>query len=243
MFYRLRVWILAVGLLAAGTAVAGEQDPWSGKVAFGYLGVSGNTETETINFSTEINYDLQRWHHTLLATAFGSSSEDDDTGENETTSEAYKASYKVKYDLTERTYVFGFLDYNKDRFSGYDKQTYESIGLGRRILNTERHKLSGEIGAGARQSDLRDGMNADEAIGFTSVEYDWKISENADFMQKISVFSGSDNTYVESISELKAGIIGDLALALSYTVKRNSDVPAGSDKTDTYTAISLEYAF
>jgi putative salt-induced outer membrane protein len=45
------------------------------------------------------------------------------------------------------------------------------------------------------------------------------------------------------VSAIKTGLIGALALVASYTVKNNSDVPPGSEKTDTFTALSLEYAF
>lgn len=70
-------------------------------------------------------------------------------------------------------------------------------------------------------------------------------------MQKLAVLSGSDNTYTESVSELKAGIIGNLSLVLGYTWKHNTDVeidtslapPRAFDKTDTYTTVSLEYVF
>ena len=57
------------------------------------------------------------------------------------------------------------------------------------------------------------------------------------------VESGSNNTYTESVSAVKANLVGDFALVLSYTIKQNSDVPAGSEKTDRLTAISIEYAF
>jgi len=57
--------------------------------------------------------------------------------------------------------------------------------------------------------------------------------------------------HTESISELKAGIIGSLSMVLGYTYKHNSDVAIDTsvtpnrpfDKTDTYTTISLEYTF
>ena len=52
---------------------------------------------------------------------------------------------------------------------------------------------------------------------------------------------GNDNRYTESTSALKVRIVGNLALVLSYVIKNNSDVPAGIQKTDRYTAISLEY--
>jgi putative salt-induced outer membrane protein len=81
--------------------------------------------------------------------------------------------------------------------------------------------------------------------------YTWQISENAAFVQKLAVLSGSDNTYTESVSELKAGIIGNLSMVLGYTWKHNTDVeiddslvpPRAFDKTDTYTTVSLEYLF
>jgi putative salt-induced outer membrane protein len=34
-----------------------------------------------------------------------------------------------------------------------------------------------------------------------------------------------------------------LNLVFSYTIKNNSDVPVGTEKTDTFTAINIEYPF
>ena len=42
---------------------------------------------------------------------------------------------------------------------------------------------------------------------------------------------------------LLGGLVGNLALVASYTVKHNTDVPPLTEKTDTYTALSLEYGF
>jgi putative salt-induced outer membrane protein len=45
------------------------------------------------------------------------------------------------------------------------------------------------------------------------------------------------------VTAISAKLLGDLALVASYTIKHNSDVPLLTEKTDTYTALSLEYAF
>ena len=50
-------------------------------------------------------------------------------------------------------------------------------------------------------------------------------------------------TYSESVTALSAKLFGDLALVASYTIKNNSDVPPLTEKTDTYTALALEYIF
>ena len=63
------------------------------------------------------------------------------------------------------------------------------------------------------------------------------------FTQDLLAESGSENTYLESKTALSAKLVGNLALVASYTIKNNSDVPLGTEKTDTYTALSLEYGF
>ena len=246
----------------AGIAGAQDSGPWSGKVAAGYLASSGNTDTTAFTFDSEINYDVNKWHNNLIGRAILQSAD------NDATAEAYKLAYNLKYDLTERTYLFGLLDYNNNRFSSFDQQMFEVVGVGRRFIVSEKHNLSGEVGIGASQSDFRDcklddalavgadpdtycgppqpapfGTSENEVTYRASGEYTWQISENASFLQRLAVNVGSANTRTESLTELRAGVVGDIALVLSYTIVNNSDVAPGTDKTDTFPAISLEYAF
>ena len=228
--------LAGVALLGSGAAL-GAEDGWSGSAALGYLATSGNSESTSGNGNFKLGYDSGKWHHGLEAQALGAST--DET----TTAEAYSLRVKSKYDFTEFDYVFGLVDWNKDRFSGYDQQTSEIVGYGRRLLNTERHVWNAEIGAGARQSTLRDGSDQNEATLRGATDYTWNFSETGAFVQTLIVESGSDNTYMESISEVKARLVGNIALVASYTIKRNTSVPVGSEKRDTFTALSLEYAF
>ena len=75
------------------------------------------------------------------------------------------------------------------------------------------------------------------------MNYSWQISDTSDFRQELLIEAGDENTYMESVTKLSARLIGNLALVASYTVKHNSDVPPLTEETDTFTAISLEYAF
>ena len=75
------------------------------------------------------------------------------------------------------------------------------------------------------------------------LNYAWKLSNTAAFSQGFTLESGKENTYLESVTTLSAKLVGNLALVASYAVKNNSDVPPLIEKTDTYTALSLEYIF
>jgi putative salt-induced outer membrane protein len=230
--------VAAVAMLnVAQLQAAEEESPWSGTASLGYLASSGNTETESVNAEARAAYAVNGWVHNGFLSALGSS----DSGT--TKSERYQAQYKLDKSLNEKTYLFGRLAYDKDRFSGFDHKESATLGLGRRLYENEKHLLKGEVGAGSRREELDDGTSNTNAIFLGNLDYRYTISENAEFTQTVLVEMGKDNDYSEAISKLKANIVGNLALGLSYTVKHNSNPPAANEKTDTYTAISLEYKF
>ncbi len=218
---------------AASTA----SDPWLVKATLGYLATSGNTESSSLNSGFSVGYTAGDWMHSLEGSAINASEE------GRTTAEAYALGWKSEYNLTDDNFLFGRVDWRNDRFSGYDQQLSETVGYGRRLIDTGVHVLNAEIGAGARQSDLADGTTESEGILRAGLDYRWQFSETARFTQVFAVESGSENTYLESVSALTARLVGGLALVASYTVKNNSSVPVATENTDTFTALSLEYTF
>lgn len=247
---RVLIAVLA-GLFVAPIAAAQEEapaSPWAGKASLGYLATSGNTENANLNTAFEVGYTAGQWTHIFDATAINATEDDN------TTAEAYTAGWKSERKLSDADFLYGRLNWRKDLFSGYDTQFSQTIGYGRRLIDKERHSLNGELGVGARQSDVIDVVDALGVVivpGFTESEtiftgglyYTWTLSDTAAFTQDLLAESGSENTYFESKTALSAKLVGNLALVASYTIKNNSDVPLGTEKTDTYTALSLEYGF
>lgn len=223
---------------AAPGPTAGQQaDPWLVKVVLGYLSTSGNTRSSSLNSGFSISYGAGHWLHSLEASAIKSSEE------RATTAEAYGLGWKSEYNVTKSDFLFGRVNWRKDRFSGYEQQLSQTLGYGRRLIDRPAHVLNVEIGAGARQAELPDGTMEDELISRGGLSYQWTLSQTAQFTQAVSVESGSDNTWLESVTALKAKVAEDLALVASYTVKSNSSVPPEKANTDRFTAVSLEYVF
>lgn len=218
-------------------SVAGDAGPWSGKAALGFLATSGNSESSNLNAALELGYATGNWRHLLEASAISAREED------MATAEAYMVGFRSEYSFTEHNFLFGRVIWRKDLFSGYDQQFSQTVGYGRRIIDTEAHQLSADIGVGARQSELRDGTSESDVIARAGLNYRWQFSENAQFTQDLTVESGEVNTYLESVTAVNASLMGELSLVASYTIKNNSEVPAATEKTDTYTAVALEYAF
>jgi len=222
---------------AAAPAAAEPESPWSGKASLGYLSTSGNTDTTSMKGGFEVAYEVNKWKHKLG----GGANSAEDTGVQ--TAEAYQLAWKTDYSFTETDYVFGLINWNKDLFSGVTEQLSTTAGYGRRVFDTPSHVLNLEIGAGYRDADLSDGTTESGAIVRGGLDYTWYFSENSGFNQKLNVETGSDNTYIESISEVRAKLVGDLAVVLSYTIRDNSNVPAGNVNSDKLSAVSIEYTF
>ena len=214
-----------------------QAEPWSGKAALGYLATSGNTDSSSLNSGFSLAYTTGRWTHSLEASAIKASEDD------ATSAEAYSAGWKTEFNMTERDFLFGRVNWRKDRFSAYEQQLSESVGYGRRLIDTGVHFLNVELGAGARQADLLDGTTEEDFIVRGGINYQWKFSETAAFTQDITAESGPENVYTESVSAIKTKLVGNLGLVASYTIKNSSVVPPESENSDTFTALSLEYAF
>lgn len=221
------------------SAIAQEEpeQPWSGKATLGYLATSGNTENSTLNTGVEVGFASGEWQHIATALAISASENDNSTAE------AYEMGWKTERNLSDRSFLFGRLNWRKDLFSGYDTQFSQTLGYGYRLIETDTHLLNLEAGAGARQSELQDGTKENETIFRGGAYYKWLFSETAEFRQDLTTEAGSENTYLESVTAVSAKLLGDLALVASFTIKHNTDVPALTEETDTYTALSLEYAF
>ena len=238
LFRVILIAVLAIAPLSLLAEEAEEQSPWAGKTTLGYLATSGNTENSTLNTGFEVGYTSGQWAHLLEAAAI-SASEDEAT-----TAEAYNLGWKSERKISDQDFLFGRLRWRKDNFGAFDTQFSQTLGYGRRLVDNNKHKLNLELGVGARQSELQLlGSKENETIFTAGGYYKWQFSETAEFRQDLTVEAGGENTYTQSMTAISAKLLGELALVASYTVKNNSDVPPLTEKTDTYTALSLEYLF
>lgn len=230
-------WILGMGLMAlAGTGAAAEAN-WSGKGEGGIVFSRGNADNDNANLRLELARELDRWKHGFAVSTLRSSNDGD------TTAERYGASWQSDFKLTERSFWFGGLRYEQDEFSGFDYQASATTGYGRKLIDTEATKLTGQIGAGYRRlKNSLTGETAGDAVARGDLNLERVLTDTTSLTNRFSVESGSNNTL--AINELALQVRMSEAFALSFGVgvRHNTDPPAGLEKTDTLTTVNLVYA-
>lgn len=224
--------------------------PWSGEAQVGLVSTSGNSETSTANAKFQLIYNSRMWRNTLDATVIKAEQTSKVTGVEEVTAERYLATNKSDFNLTDRDYVFLALEFEKDLAGPVRQRTSETAGYGRKVLTGPNHLLELELGAGMRQTETQiilpaapEAIKDDDVIGRGRVAYRWNFREGSHFAEAVKAETGDSNTFMESVTELRVDLIGSVYALASYTLRQNTKVPPGSEKTDTITAFSLGWTF
>ena len=211
--------------------------PWKGNAELGIVATSGNTKTTSIKARAAVVHEQDKWRHIGKIDALNTSDA------TRTTGERYGLSGKSDYKFSERSYAFGLVSYENDRFAGFDYRTSEVLGYGYRVLSQESLTLDFEVGPGARQTRLRNSSSVNEFMGYIGGKLVWKLSPSASLTEDLTTELGSDTTITRSVTALTARLAGGLAMKLSFTARHVSEVPVSVKDMDTETAVTLVYGF
>jgi len=229
--------VFASAALLSVNAWADGAGTWKADAELGLLNTNGNTKTRNITAKLKAVNDRDRWRHTFKAEALNSSEQ------NATTAERYFASGKSDYKFSEKSYTFGLLTYENDRFSGYDYRYTETLGYGRNVIKQDALTLDLEAGLGARQSRVTaSGEKHNEGLLHLAGNLGWKVSDTSMFTEDLTSDMGEKSTVSQSVTALKTKINGNLASKISYTAKYTTKVPAGITPYDTEMAVTLVYS-
>lgn len=230
--------IISSSIAALLFSVTAHASPFSGEAELGWISTNGNSETDSLTIKAKGEKAYGKIKHHLTGEVLNSSNAE------ATTAERYLLGYKADYAVTDKGYVFLSLNYEKDRFSGYDQRTNELLGYGHQFHDNDTIKTRAELSVGARQSKLTvSGDNENESIIKAQGNLEWTVSDTAVFSQDIAIEFGDKSTISKSITGLKVNINSSLAMKLTFTAKHTSDVPDGVKKLDSERIATIVYSF
>lgn len=222
----------------AGYAQDEADNDWHGEGSLGITNISGNSDSETINAKLGLEREIEAWKHSGSLAAIRAETDGDESAD----SVVLRA--RSEYSFSDKSYWFGQFRREEDEFSGFDSQTSITVGAGTRLMESAPHLLDVSIGVGARRLEPQDSDETEEdGVVVAGLDYHYTISETASLGQTLTIEDGSENTYTEAETTLLTQIEGNLAAKISFLLKRNSDVPEGTDKSDRITTVSLVYGF
>ena len=233
-----KLQILAGIALALAAASVAQADPWKGKGEAGIVFARGNSDSDTVNIKLAMSKVIDLWKHSLDMSYLRASSNGVES------SNRFVGAWQSDYKVSERSFSFGALHYERDQYSGFDYQASASTGLGYKFYDTDKIKLSAQAGLGYRQlKDNVSGETSGNVVFVAGMNYENAITATTKIIDKFHAESGSDNTLLSNYLGVEVKMSDQLALAAGYDVRQNTKPPAGKKKTDTVTTLNLVYAF
>jgi putative salt-induced outer membrane protein len=238
--------MLTGALLVSGSAYAqddaeeeGRKLGWDGSGELGFVNTTGNTESAALNLKFQFVRTMERWRHRFAATALRTSEDGIDDNER------YTAELQSDRKLSEKGYLFGVYRYDADKFGAYDPSQSASIGYGYQLMESEKHALKGEIGAGYRSLDERiTDVKSREPILRIMLDDSWQVFESTAWTNRLLIETGSDNTFTLFNTAVAISMTDTFAVKIGWELRNNSTVPPGdTEKTDTTTTVNLVYNF
>jgi len=210
---------------------------WKGEGEVGASLTTGTSKNKTVAVGIHLAKDGLNWRHTLVGIANYVRS--DDT----TTADRYLASYQADYKFTPRLFAYGLVQWEQDRFAGYNRRFTESLGLGYTIVDTPEFNWQVSGGPALRQTKLITHESQSDTTAHAGTIFLWNISPSTVFTEDLGTYlGGSDNTYF-STTALTTKVMGDISARASFNVTSESNPPPGIDSTNTITRLTLVYSF
>jgi len=229
---------LAVSILAfSGTAIAADDSAWKSNLELGFVQTTGNTEINSLNSKAKAIRDSEEWRLTLEASALSVSDK------VSTTAEKYDISVQEDWKMLDSGYLFGRIGFDTDRFGGFKSRSSETLGYGFDILERDDKQWNAELGGGARQTELTSGEKTSDAVVRASTVFNWKISDSSTFMQSLKTEGGNKGFVSNAVTALLNQVSGNLSSKIAFTMQHTSNVPEGTKKLNTETAVSLVFSY
>ncbi|MGQ9425259.1 DUF481 domain-containing protein [Gilvimarinus sp. DZF01] len=234
---RALVFVSATSALIPFALHAQDVRPYDASISLGYVGTTGNTESQT--FETQMLYTRrnENWVHSLEFQGLYTEQESVTNGER------YFAQGKSDFQISDDDYLFGKLSYTDDRFTGFDYQAKASVGYGHYFFNRDDLMLETYAGLGYRHNAYVIEEDEGEAILTLGERLDWAFSDSASMTQSLTSEIGEDLTVSKFEIGLVSTLIGQLATKIAFQARHISDVPPDRENTDTQTSVSLVYEF
>jgi putative salt-induced outer membrane protein YdiY len=227
-------------------AAAPTTTAWTGSVSLGATLTRGNSETTTIagSFDAERRIDEHRW--TANAWYNGSSQEDPDTGEDETTAKNYGAKAQYDHFVSEKLYWLANAKGERDELAALQLRATGGLGVGYQFQDTETFDLNGEAGLNYVHEDL-EGEDPNEYMAARlayNAGYTW--TETTKLGQSMELFPSledSDDWTGKLDTHMDVSMTESMFLRVQHVLDYDNTPADGAKKADNRFIVTIGWAF
>lgn len=226
---------------AAPTAPEEGQAPfwrkgWSGSAALGIEVEAGNTEETEVDIDTDVSRKFGKWETDYRldyarTETFGVKNEDDLLGR-----------FDARRDIGGRWALGGFVNAERDVFSGFDYRLALGGIVSYRFIDREKLTWRASVGPGLRFDRLQGEDGTISPILAAESRFRWQFAERWSLGNDFTSSFG-DGQVISSVTFVEASLFRSWAVRAAQKIDVNTDAPSQAVPTDTTNTLSVVYRF
>ncbi len=141
------------------------------------------------------------------------------------------------YLMNDVVFLFGLLDFDRDRPTGLDRSTRTVLGIGYRLWDDKRNFLVAGVGAGYKHLVTTDEESIESGIGYLGVKLSLDTSERTRVRSELVSDFGSETGSTDVSLSLGVDVVEAVELLLSYEARvYDDDLDEDMPRTDSLDA-------
>lgn len=210
---------------------------WSGEGEIGASQTTGTARNTTVAVGLKLNRLGIDWQHHLIGLV------DYQHSDGRTTDNRELASYEADYSFAPQLQATGLVQWEQDRFAGFDRRFTETAGVAYTIIGTPAVTWQASGGPAWRQTLFITNLSESDVSAHAATNFTWHITAGTVLTEDAGLYAGGgDDTYY-STTALTASIFGNLSARLSFNINVESNPPPGIENTSTISRVTLVYSF
>lgn len=242
------VRLMLAGLALAGVSTTVPADPpkedglWRGAMSASLSLASGNTKSTNFSIGADgVRATKEDKIALFLTTLYGTR---EDGGKTVKTANLTRAGGKYDWNLSDRSYVFGALDLERDKLTALDLRTVVGAGAGYKLIKEK--DVNYEVFGGLTQNHEKyTSFTRNSTEVLLGEQSDHKLTDTTSFKQRLAVYPSLKDSG-EYRMQFDAGLVTAIASGIGFQAtlsnRYNSLAPAGSKKSDTLLLMGVNIA-
>lgn len=210
---------------------------WTGRGELGGFITGGNSDSKGLAAGIALTREGEKVRLNFRANA------DYQKSNGVTSNEQFAVAFEPNYKFNERLFAYGLAQWDRDRPQGIDARYLLSGGLGYRAVATDSVTIDLKAGPAWRRTDFTALPSSSGIAALGSANVLWKISPTLTLTEAVNLLWQSSSSSLSSMTAIEAKLGGALSARLSYQVRHETNPPAGLEKTDTLSRVTLVYGF
>ncbi len=220
---------------------------WKGDISVGITSTHGNTTTEMFSANANLTKRTEKDRTTVSTDYAKGTQKDQNTGEDVTIEDWWRAKGKYDYFFTKKMY--GYLDgrYEKDAIAELDRRMIIGLGAGYQWIESDDMNFSSEFGLASLYEKFDNQTDSSSEISLQlGYNFDKKLRKNIKFVHDLTYYPAIDsfsNYLLTTTAGLRADFTETFFITLKTIFNYDSTPAIGAHKTDVKYFLGLGYRF